>query len=181
MLLATTTVSATARAQPTEEACEGWLAAFLFLEFREPFWKAAAAETVQACLDAGVDVMARVEDGQTALWHAAGFGGNAEVLEALIAAGADPNTQAGIFRAAPLHLVDTAASVRALVAAGADPDARASSGNTPLHLSQTTLERYGEREGHDPCGAGNRLSRHSLCIHRAKLHARCTCPHSTPF
>lgn len=136
MLLATAALSATAaRAQATEDACEGWLAAFLFREFREPFWKAATAETVQVCLDAGVDVAARVNDGETALWHAAEFAGNAEVLEVLISAGADPNTQAGVNGEAPLHLVDDAASVRALVAAGADPNARDLWGFTPIHVA----------------------------------------------
>ena len=123
---------------PLADACNGWLfldSDFLTFEQGEQFWKEATAETIRACL--GADLMARDEDGRTALHHLSRHG-NVEAVKELLAAGADPNAPGSTFCLAPLHLVKTPALVEVLVAAGADPNGRTTCGTwmrsaTPLH------------------------------------------------
>lgn len=120
-------------AAPLVDACDAWLflnSDFLTFEQGEQFWKEATAETIRACL--GADLMARDEDGRTALHHLSRHG-NVEAVKELLAAGADPNAPGSTFCLAPLHLVKTPALVEVLVAAGADPKAVRNDGSTPLH------------------------------------------------
>ncbi len=75
------------------------------------------------------------------------YRGHAEVVGALLAAGADPNVESGgRWRARPLHRVcqfqmtlprseGHVETLRALLAAGADPKARTQRGETPLMLA----------------------------------------------
>jgi ankyrin repeat protein len=75
------------------------------------------------------------------------YRGHAEVVSALLAAGADPNVESGSrWRARPLHRVcefqvtlprseGHVETLRALLAAGADPKARTPRGETPLMLA----------------------------------------------
>jgi hypothetical protein len=87
--------------------------------------------------------------GDTAL-HFAAAGWRADLVRALVAAGAEPNA-ANRLGATPLHYAasgqpgasrwDPAAQVRtiaALVEAGADPNARTKNGTTPLHRAIRT-------------------------------------------
>ncbi len=65
----------------------------------------------------------------------AGWGGHASVVEALLGAGAKPDTR-DENGSAPLHLAALeghASVVAALLAVGAKPDARTKDGETPLH------------------------------------------------
>jgi uncharacterized protein len=81
-------------------------------------------------------VRARAPDGFTALHYAAFFGGAAAV-GALLAAGADPNAEAGP-GLRPLHSAAAARDLEAarrLLAAGAAPDARQAGGFTALHAA----------------------------------------------
>ena len=57
------------------------------------------------------------------------------MIEALPAAGADPNARTNWGNAAPLHLAQSAAAVRALLAAGADLEAASRGGPTPLYVA----------------------------------------------
>lgn len=56
--------------------------------------KAGSAESVTLLLDAGAEVDGETSDGETAL-HVAAFFGDLDVVERLLAAGADPNHVAG--------------------------------------------------------------------------------------
>ena len=58
-------------------------------------------EAVKQHLDAGADLNAKEEDGETPL-HAAVFKGHKEIVELLIEKGADVNAKAG-FGSTPLH------------------------------------------------------------------------------
>jgi uncharacterized protein len=86
-------------------------------------------------LDA-LDPDARGADGFTAL-HLAAFFGGAGAVEALLAAGADPDADAeNPLRVRPLHSAVAARdrdAARALLEAGADPNVRQQGGYTPLH------------------------------------------------
>jgi len=83
-------------------------------------------------------VGARTPDGFTPLHFAAFFGGPAAV-EALLAAGADPNAETeSDARLRPLHSAAAARdneSARLLLEAGADPDAQQQGGFTALHAA----------------------------------------------
>ena len=100
------------------------------------FEKATAAE-VRACLAAGADPHGKQRD-LTPLHNAATSSGHPEAIEALVAAGADPNAK-GPADWTPLHIAagssDHPEVIKALVAAGADPMARGLIGETPLHLA----------------------------------------------
>jgi uncharacterized protein len=84
----------------------------------------------------GLDPHARGADGFTAL-HLAAFFGGAGAVEALLAAGADPDADdENPLRVRPLHSAVAARdreAVRALLQAGAHPDVRQQGGYTPLH------------------------------------------------
>ena len=110
-----------------QEDCDGWNTSRFFAD--------ATAETVTACLEAGADVNARQEDGNTPLHFAAGSSGDLAVITALLAAGADVDARnnggnTALRLAAGGRLVETTRSgidfaenpavVAALLAAGAD-------------------------------------------------------------
>jgi uncharacterized protein len=102
-------------------------------------------------------VRARTPDGFTPLHYAAFFGGPAAV-EALLAAGADPNAETD--NAAHLRPLHSAAAARdaesaeLLLAAGADPNAQQQGGFTALHAAAHTddeaLAALLLRHGADP-------------------------------
>ena len=114
-----------------QEDCDGWNTS--------RFFAVATAETVTACLEAGADVNARHEDGDTPLHFAVGSSDDLAVTAVLLAAGADVDArnQRG---ATPLHAAARSnhnpAVIAELVRAGADLDARDGEGNTPLHASR---------------------------------------------
>ena len=114
-----------------QEHCDGWNTSRFFAD--------ATAETVTACLEAGADINARHEDGNTPLHFAVGSSGDLAVTAVLLAAGADVHArnQRG---ATPLHAAARSnhnpAVIAELVRAGADLDARDGEGNTPLHASR---------------------------------------------
>ena len=111
----------------------------------ENWWKTATASDVQAELDAGADVNAR---GDRPLYIAA-YEGTAEMVQLLIAAGADVHLR-DTEGSTPLHLaaglvrrsVRSDEIVQLLITAGADITARDERGDTPLHLAawQDTAE-----------------------------------------
>jgi uncharacterized protein len=86
-----------------------------------------------------LDPSARAADGFTAL-HLAAFFGGAAAVEALLAAGADPNADAeNPLSVRPIHsavAVGDHASARALLEAGADPNVEQQGGFTPLKAAR---------------------------------------------
>jgi ankyrin repeat protein len=89
---------------------------------------------VLAMIKQGADVNAPQGDGVTAL-HWAARHGDAEMLNALVAAGASARAATLLGAYTPLHLAaerGSAAAVRALLSAGAVADAKTSTGATPL-------------------------------------------------
>jgi len=81
--------------------------------------------------------------GATPLHIAAAYNA-AEVVEALLAAGADPNARMAGDGATPLHVVgspDEAEKAWSLLAAGADPNASDNNGRTPLHIAGPEVTR----------------------------------------
>ena len=113
-------------AQPAGE-CNLW-------RWREGmFFRGATVQDVKACLEAGVDLNSRRK--QTLLHRAARYNENPMVIEALVAAGADPNARDGdketaLHRAAAHN--ENPMVIEALMAAGANPKAKDKWGNTPL-------------------------------------------------
>ena len=79
-----------------------------------------------------------------------------DVAEALIAAGADPNTTDGMGKT-PLHVAAslTPEVVEVLLAAGADPNARNNDGQTPLHDAQPEAAEVLLAAGADPNARNN--------------------------
>jgi ankyrin repeat protein len=111
------------------------------------------ADTVNALLNAGVDVNARGEYNRTPLLWAAAYG-RAEVVKMLLRRGADPNVKQDCDDATALHWAATgghADVVEALLKGGADIDAIGQVAWTPLHAAAAkgratvveTLLRYG--------------------------------------
>jgi hypothetical protein len=91
---------------------------------------------VVAALEAGVDINATGEDGDTAL-HLACLHGKTEVAKLLLTRGANPNVRDGD-DSSPLH--DCSAGgyrdiAYYLLDSGADANAQDSDGDTPLHLA----------------------------------------------
>src|SRR5580765_6592143 len=89
---------------------------------------------VVAMIKQGADVNAPQGDGVTAL-HWAARHGDADMVTALVAAGANPRATTQFGSYTPLHLAaerGSAAIATALVAAGAPVDARTNTGATPL-------------------------------------------------
>ena len=103
-------------------------------EWRTPeYVKTATVADVRRCLAAGADQGTR----NAFLYTAARYNEDPAVVNALVAAGADPNAGAG-FSETPLHTASIAGNpvmINALVAAGADPNARNRIGETPLHMA----------------------------------------------
>ncbi len=92
---------------------------------------------VLAMIKQGADVNAPQGDGVTAL-HWAARHGDADLVTALVAAGARPRAATRFGAYTPLHLAaerGSASIVKALVAAGAIVDAKTSTGATPLMLA----------------------------------------------
>ena len=99
----------------------------------EAFFEAAEVSDVTRCLQADMAPEARAEWRLTPLHWAAHFG-NAEAIEALIAAGA--NLEARSKWSTPLREAASAGyteAIGALATAGANLEARSESGFTPLH------------------------------------------------
>lgn len=99
--------------------------------------------------------LARDDEGETLLYHAAA-GGKADVVVELLARGADPKAanEKGV---TPLYAAAREghdATVKALLAKGADPNARTKEGETPLHAATNHL-------------AG--LPQHAGCVETVKL------------
>jgi ankyrin repeat protein len=101
--------------------------------------KYASAERVPAAIrkliELGADVNLGDDSGFTPLHCAAGHGFYAEaveVVEALLAGGADVNARSREFGFVPLHEARGGGVIRLLVARGADAGVRSSAGLTPL-------------------------------------------------
>ena len=114
---------------PTQPTCDSWA------EWN--FFESASAELVRACLQAGADVSAVVEDGHTIL-HRATIWADGKVTALLLEAGADVDARDddGV---TPLRLAaenNNLAAVATLLEAGSDVNARHDfTGETPLHLA----------------------------------------------
>ncbi|MCY4645598.1 MAG: ankyrin repeat domain-containing protein [Gammaproteobacteria bacterium] len=96
------------------------------------------AEAVQTLLAGGADPSQAQGDGMTAL-HMAALEGHGDVVDVLLAAGAEVGATTRIGAYTPLHLASQAghgAVVRSLLERGADANlATTNSGATPLHLA----------------------------------------------
>ncbi len=105
--------------------------------------KQGDVEAVAALLDGGEDVNAAEGDGMTAL-HWAAQRGHEDVVQRLLAAGANPHAETRIGAYTPLHLgalSGDAPVVARLLDAGADVHATTtSSGVTPLHLAARAVD-----------------------------------------
>ena len=113
-----------------ETMCASWNVAGFFAD--------ATPTDVTRCLEAGVSVDAWDDSGWTPLHKAADSSDSSEIIEALVAAGADVHARVDTLGWTPLHVAaagsDTPAIIEALVAAGADLHARTEFvGQTPLH------------------------------------------------
>ena len=102
-----------------------------------PLLRAVRPDVFDLLVAAGADIRARSNDGFTAL-HRAAFSLPAAQVEALLAAGLDPNAQTDSGRS-PLLNARSAEAFEALVAAGADIRARINTGFTALHRAALSL------------------------------------------
>ena len=104
------------------------------------WWITVTNADVQAELNAGADVMAKGGyNNETPLHYAAEYG-TAEIIETLIASGADVMALDD-YGKSQLHKAawaGTPETIRALVAAGADVMARDDNGSTPLHTAASS-------------------------------------------
>lgn len=104
-------------------------------------------EEVKRLLAAGHDVMERSKVGETPL-HTAGISGNADVVRALLDAGADPDarTNGGPYlKMTPTHWMvfgKHAAGLAALIKAGADINAQNTQGKTPMDMA-VSMNQHG--------------------------------------
>ena len=90
---------------------------------------------VESFLNAGMAVDARDEEnGATALLYACEKG-NRDVIELLIARGANVNTQSAIGRRTPLHTAATPEIAKLLIEKGANVNATGVGSITPLHIA----------------------------------------------
>jgi ankyrin repeat protein len=100
-------------------------------------------KAMRALLKRGANIKLQGDDGGTPL-HLAAWLSRASSVEALLAAGADPNARDQLGQT-PLHHASTpqptaspenaARAIHLLAASGADADAHAANGDTPLHLA----------------------------------------------
>ena len=104
------------------------------------WWKTATDADVQAELDAGADVMARGNIGQTPLFMAAGIG-KIRSVNLLLSVGADVMARTDDQGITPMHMAvirpNSSELIRALFLAGSDLKSRTIGGVTPLHLAVT--------------------------------------------
>ena len=180
-LAATFVSAAAAAAAPCAQAahpCDGWVYGWFFAE--------ATEATVAACLEAGRDPNGPDSAGWTPLHRAAGESEDPQVVEALLAAGAElearSNPTGPIHRSigsvTPLivavHRGTSPAVVEALVRAGADVDARDQYGCTVLHNASEAAALILLDAGADPlvpsCNAQTPL--HSLAATGSDVLAR---------
>jgi ankyrin repeat protein len=99
-------------------------------------------EAVKQHLAAGTDVNAKGVAGWTALHHAA-YDGHKEVVELLIANGADVNVRSRERGSTPLHhaaLLGHNQVIELLIAKGADVNAKDDNGDTPLDTALTYVQ-----------------------------------------
>ena len=95
---------------------------------------------VRALLTGDTDINAAQGDGMTAL-HWAAHHGDSDMLDLLLAAGADLGVTTRLGHHTPLHVASRAGhapAVTALLEAGADANALTTTGATPLHFAATT-------------------------------------------
>ena len=111
------------------------------------FWAAGSGdgggEIIKLLLEAGADAKKVAPDGVTALLIATASE-NAEAVEELLKAGADPNATAERERVRPLHVAAEAGDarmVKALLAAGSNPDAEDAGGLRAVEGAAAAAER----------------------------------------
>ena len=115
------------------------------------------SQIIQILIDAGTDVNAQNDTGETALYLAS-RGGDLESVKCLIAAEANVNTKTK-YGETPLHAAKSAEITKALLAAGADAKAIDSYNHTPLHytsnadMARALLEAGAEVDAKDEFGS----------------------------
>lgn len=142
VLLLGVSLLAGAPALSAQVDCETW-GAITFMHQR------TAADEVRRCLEAGADVNARLDRGETPLHVAASWTRDSLVILILLEAGADVGARDDAGRTAlhnavrcrnsspprPDAMTQTMGRVAFLVEAGADVNARDNEGRTPLHFA----------------------------------------------